>query len=71
MTKMNKTQVYALNELAHKDFDKAQAMLDGINMVLGTEYGWLNRRVVEFKNPNGSTVEKYADCRDAWVHAEE
>lgn len=40
-------------------------MLEGINLVLGTQYGWLAGRVVWFENPNGSTAEKYAHAHDA------
>jgi hypothetical protein len=40
--------VSKLNRTAMEDFEKAQAMIEGINMVLGTEYGFLNKRVVFF-----------------------
>ena len=45
---MTKEMISKLNEMAATDFERAKAMLDGINMVLGTEYGWLGRRVVFF-----------------------
>lgn len=67
---MTKEQIKKLNTLAQEDFEKAQAMLDGINMVLGTKYGWLNRRVVWFENPDASVAERYAHAHDAWAYAE-
>lgn len=67
---MNKKMIATLNEIAREDFDKAQSMLDGINLVLGTKYGWFAKRVVFFDNPDGSTAEKYAGAHDAYVYAE-
>lgn len=68
--KLTKAQVSTLNKIAQIDFQKAQAMLDGINLVLDTQYGWLAKRVVWFENPNGSVAEKYAHPHDAWADAE-
>ncbi len=68
--KLTKAQVSTLNKIAKYDFQKAQAMLDGINMVLDTQYGWLAKRVVWFENPNGSVAEKYAHVHDAFACAE-
>lgn len=67
---MTKEMVKKLNTIAQEDFDRAQAMLDGINLVQGTKYGWLAKRVVWFENPDGSVAEKYAHCHDAYTHAE-
>ena len=69
MTKMTKEMIGKLNNMADENFEKAQAMLDGINMVLGTEYGWLNRRVVFFDDTS-SVARKYATAHDAYVYAE-
>ena len=69
MTKMTKEMIGKLNNMAAENFEKAQAMLDGINMVLGTEYGWLNRRVVFFDDMS-SVARKYATAHDAYVYAE-
>ena len=69
MTKMTKEMIGKLNNMAAENFEKAQAMLDGINMVLGTEYGWLNRRVVFFDDTS-SVARKYASVHDAYVYAE-
>ena len=58
---MTKKQLSELNALARTDFSKAVGMLEGINFVLGTNYGWLNKRVV-LKSSDG----KY---HDAWAIA--
>lgn len=68
--KMTKEMINTLNELALVDFDKAKAMLDGANLVLGTKYGWLARRVVWFENPDGGTAAMYAAAHDAWAWAD-
>lgn len=67
---MRKETIEKLNQVAQEDFNKAQSMLDGINLVLGTNYGWLRGRVVFFDNPDGSVAERYANCHDAWCYAE-
>lgn len=67
MMKLTKTQISVLNRTAKTDWPKAQAMLEGINLVLGTQYGWAASRVVWFENPNGSTAEKYAHYHDAYA----
>lgn len=67
--KLTKSQVSTLNETAQNDFQKAQNMLDGVNLVLGTSYGWLAKRVVWFEKPGASTVEKYAVVHDVWAYA--
>ena len=69
MTKMTKEMIGKLNNMAAENFEKAQAMLDGINMVLGTEYGWLNGRVVFFDDTS-SVARKYAIAHDAYTYAE-
>lgn len=69
MTKMTKEMIGKLNNMAAENLEKAQAMLDGINMVLGTEYGWLNGRVVFFDDTS-SVARKYATAHDAYVYAE-
>ena len=68
--KMTKTMISELNKIAQEDFDKAQLMLDGINLVLGTKYGWLNRRVVFFDEPDKSACIKYINAHDAYAYAE-
>ena len=70
MMKLTKTQIATLNNTAKTDFPKAQAMLEGMNMVLGTQYGWLAGRVVWFDDPNASTCVKYAHAHDAFTYAE-
>lgn len=66
---MTKETIGKLNNMAAENFEKAQAMLDGINMVLGTEYGWLKKRVVFFED-TASVARKYATAHDAYVYAE-
>ena len=68
--KISKTTVGTLNQIAKEDFEYASAMLDGINLALGTKYGWLNMRVVWFENPDAGTAEKYAHAHDAYAWAE-
>lgn len=67
---MKKEMISELNNIAQENFEKAKAMLDGINMVLGTKYGWLNKRVVFFDEPDASTCIKYRNAHDAWANAE-
>lgn len=64
-----KERIRKINTVAQENFDKAQGMLEMLNEVCGTNFGWLNKRVVIFENPNASTGEKYAHCHDAvcWV----
>ena len=66
---MTKEMISKLNEMAATDFERAKAMLDGINMVLGTEYGWLGRRVVFFEDTS-SAARKYATAHDAYMYTE-
>lgn len=65
---MTKKMISDINTIAQEDFEKAKAMLEGINMVLGTEYGWLNKRVVFFDDTS-STARKYATAHDACTYA--
>lgn len=67
---MTKAMVNELNTIAQENFEKVEAMLDGINMALGTKYGWLNKRVVFFDEPDESTCIKYRNAHDAFVYAE-
>lgn len=70
--KLTKAQVKELNRVAQEDFPKAQAMLDGINLVLGTDYGWLAKEVVWFETHDKENVaERYAHCHDAYAWAAE
>ena len=68
--KLTKEQDSKLNTIAPEDFEKAKAMLDGINMVLGTEYDWLYKRVI-YSDDTSSVAARYATCHDAWANAEE
>lgn len=58
------------NKLAHEDFDRAQAMLDGVNMLTGGKYGWLSMRVIV--SDDISTIHaRYSTAHDAYVWAQD
>lgn len=63
--KMDKNIINALNAMAQTDFKAADAVLSICNPEFGNRYGWLNKRVVYFDNPNGSVAERYAHVHDA------
>ena len=67
---MNRKMIEELNTIAQEDFERASAMLEGINLVMGTKYGWLNKRVVFFDESGTSTCIKYRHTHDAWACAE-
>lgn len=67
---MNRKMIEELNAIAQEDFERANAMLEGINLVMNTKYGWLNKRVVFFDESGSSTCIKYRHAHDAWVCAE-
>lgn len=69
--KLKRSVISKLNDIAQEDLQKAMAMLDGINLVLDTKYGWMCSRVVYFDNPDDSTCMKYRGVHDAWVNAED
>ena len=60
-----KELIYKINH--EENFDKAQGMLEMLNTMCGTKFGFLNKRVVRFENPDAPSHEKYAHCHDAWV----
>ena len=60
-----KELIYKINH--EENWEKAQGMLEMLNLIYGTQFGFLNKRVVRFENPNGSVSERYAHCHDAWV----
>lgn len=60
-----KELVYKINH--EENFDKAQGMLSMLNSIFGTSYGFLNRRVVRFDVPSGSTSMKYSHCHDLYT----
>ena len=57
--------IYMINH--ETNFEKAQGMLDMFNVIYCTRYGFLNKRVVRFDNPDGSAAERYAHCHDVWA----
>lgn len=55
-------------KINHEDnFEKAQGMLEMLNAIYGTRFGFLNKRVVRFDNPDASVAERYAHCHDVWA----
>ena len=53
------------------NWDKAQGMLEMLNLIYGTKFGFLAKEVVWFDNPDASTAEKYAHAHDAYIWADE
>lgn len=62
-----KARIKYINEMAQVSFEKAEGMLEMLNEICGTKFGFLNKRVVIFENPDGSPAEKYAHAHDAYV----
>lgn len=60
-----KELIYKINH--EENFDKKQGMLEMLNLIHGTRFGFLGGRVVRFENPDASTAEKYAHAHDAYV----
>ena len=60
-----KELIYKINH--EENWEKAQGMLEMLNLIYGTQFGFLNKRVVRFENPNGSVAERYAHCHDVWA----
>lgn len=63
-----KERIAKINATAKENFDKAQGMLDMFNDIYGTKFGFLNKRVVIFENPDESTCIKYAHVHDAYCN---
>ena len=61
-------RIKKINEVAQENFDKAQGMLEMLNEICGTKFGWLAKRVVIFENPDESTCFKYQHCHDAELY---
>ena len=66
-----KDLIQAINLVAKVNFEVAQMMLDECNGRWDTAYGWLNKRVVIFDDPNASVAQKYAHCHDAECHIDD
>lgn len=64
MTNITEKMIININETAKENFEKAKGMLEMLNTLYNTKYGWLAKRVVRFENPDGSTAEKYAAAHD-------
>lgn len=59
-----KERIKNINMTAWENFDKAEGMLEMFNEIYGTNYGFLNKRVVMFEGDK----KDYAKCKDAWVN---
>ena len=66
-----KDVIQAINLVAKVNIEAAQVILDECNEHWGTAYGWLNRRVVFFDDPDASVSEKYSHCHDAECHIDD
>lgn len=60
-----KELIYKINH--EENWEKAQGMLEMLNAIYGTKYGFLGKRVVRFEDPDGSVAERYAHCHDAYM----
>lgn len=47
-----KERISKINEVAQENFDEAQGMLEMLNDICGTRFGWVNKRVAIFENSN-------------------
>ncbi len=65
---VTKELIRALNAVAQVDFDGAKTLLDLVNEVCNTKYGWLAKRVVFFDDPDASTAKKYAHVHDLEIY---
>ena len=63
-----KERIDKINKMAQENFERAKGMLEMFNDIYGTKFGWLNKRVVFFDNPDGTVAEMYAHVHDAWVN---
>ena len=57
-------RIRKINEEAQVNWEKAQGMLEMLNEICGTQYGWWAKRVVKFRKPNGTVAERYAHIND-------
>ena len=57
-------RIHKINEEAQVNWEKAQGMLEMLNEICGTQYGWCAKRVVRFRKPNGTVAEQYAHYHD-------
>lgn len=60
-----KELIYKINR--EENWEKAQGMLEMLNMIYGTKYGFCGKRVVRFDYSDGTNAEKYAHFHDAWA----
>lgn len=60
-----KELIYKINH--EENWEKAQGMLEMLNAIYNTRFGFLGGRVVRFDDPDASRAERYAHCHDAWA----
>lgn len=63
-----KERVKKINHTATENFEKAKGMLEMFNDIYGTDYGWLNKRVVMYETLETETYTKYAVAHDAYTN---
>lgn len=51
-------RIKKINTVAQEDFSKAKGMLEMLNDICGTHFGWLAKRVVFFTNADGSMAKE-------------
>lgn len=72
---LTKDMIKKLNELAQEDFNRARAMLDGVNMLAGGLYSWSNYGYPNIRvviSSDISTLEsRIATMRDAYTCAKD
>lgn len=51
-------RIKKINTVAQEDFSKAKGMLEMLNDICGTHFGWLAKRVVFFTNADGSIAKE-------------
>lgn len=62
-----KERISHINKVAQENWEKAQGMLEMFNEIYGTQFGWFDKRVVIFENPNGTVAERYSHMHDAYA----
>ena len=62
--KVTRETITRINSVAQENFDIARGMLAMLNELSGTEFGWLNKRVVWFEEPDKGYS---SPCHDLWA----
>jgi hypothetical protein len=56
--------IHKINETAQYDWNRAQGMLDMLNDIMHTNYGWLCKRVVWSEKSKDDPAEFYGHAHD-------